>query len=109
MVQLVRARVAGDGGVRPGEVSMFFLFEDVKDELRAWAYYTDGRWPRHHRTAEQMGARLGELLKGSWDPIAYHKHSDKKPRKKVPKRRLHGGHSSVQRVLEGRAKVVANA
>jgi hypothetical protein len=109
MMQVVRAHVADDGGVGPGEVSMFFLFEDVKDELRAWAYYTDGHWPRRERTAGQMRARLRELLTGSWDPIAYHKHADKKPRKPVPKQRLHGGHSSVQRVLEGRAKVVARA
>ena len=54
-----------------------------------------------------MRTRLRGLLRGSWDPVAYTKASDKKPRKKKPPpRRLHGGYSSVQRVLEGRARVV---
>jgi hypothetical protein len=59
------------------------------------------------RDGRQMRDRLRELLRGSWDPLAYAKASDKKPRKKKPPpKRLHGGYSSVQRVLEGRAKVV---
>ncbi len=106
VMQLVKAYVAADGNVLAGVVSMFHLFNDVRRELCAWAYHADGSWPRVQRTAEQMRARLHELLKGSWDPVAYRKASDKKPRKKPsPKLRLHGGYSSVQRVLEGRVRL----
>jgi hypothetical protein len=72
----------------------------------AWAYHSSGAWPRQGRNAMQMRRRLEQLLEGSWDPIAYTKASDKKPRpKRPPPIRLYGGHSSVQRVLEGRAKI----
>ena len=108
LVQLIKAYVAEDGRVLAAAVSTFYLFNDIRRELLAWAYHTDGHWPRCHRDARQMRERLGELLRGSWDPIGYTKASDQKPRKKPPPpKRLHGGHSSVQRVLEGRAKVVA--
>ena len=106
LVQLVKAYVAEDGRVLAGAVSTFYLFQDIRRELLAWAYHADGAWPRHRRDAAQMCRRLRELLRGSWDPVGYAKASDKKPRKKPPPpKRLHGGHSSVQRVLEGRAKV----
>ena len=86
---------------------MYYLFDDVRTELVAWAYHTDGSWPRVLRDAGTMRRRLCVLLKGSWDPIAYTKASDKKPRPKPkPKLRLHGGHSSVLRALEGRAKAI---
>ena len=107
LMQVLKAYVAKDGGVLGEVVSMFYLFHDVREELVAWAYHTDGHWPRVERDAEAMRRRLGELLKGAWDPLRYTKASDKKPRPKPkPKLRLHGGHSSVQRVLEGRARVV---
>jgi hypothetical protein len=52
-----------------------------------------------------MRARLRELLEGSWDPVAYTKASDKRPRKKKPNPiRISGGHTSVQRFLEGKVK-----
>jgi hypothetical protein len=107
LVQLVKAYVAEDGKVLASAVSTYYLFQDVRRELTAWAYHTDGTWPRCRRDAGAMRRRLRELLAGSWDPLAYTKASDKKPRKKKPPpERLHGGYSSVQRVLEGRAKVV---
>lgn len=107
LVQLVKAYVADDGRVLASAVSTYYLFQDVRRELTAWAYHTGGEWPRCRRDAGAMRRRLCELLAGSWDPVAYTKASDKKPRKKKPPpRRLHGGYSSVQRVLEGRAKVV---
>ena len=107
LVQLVKAYVAEDGRVLASAVSTHYLFQDVRRELVAWAYHADGTRPRRRRDADQMRARLRELLRGSWDPVAYAKASDKKPRKKKPPpKRLHGGYSSVQRVLEGRAKVV---
>ncbi|HEX8905354.1 MAG TPA: transposase [Longimicrobiaceae bacterium] len=107
LVQLVKAYVAEDGKVLASAVSTYYLFGDVRRELVAWAYHTDGTWPRTRRDADQMRRRLRELLRGSWDPVAYTKAADKKPRKKKPPpKRLHGGYSSVQRVIEGRAKVV---
>jgi hypothetical protein len=107
-VQLIKAYVAQDGRVLASVVSAFYLFNDIRRELSAWAYHTDGTWPRVGREAAPMRQRLRELLAGSWDPIAYTKASDKKPRpKRPPPQRLHGGHTSVQRLLEGRAKVIS--
>jgi hypothetical protein len=107
LMQLVKAYVAEDGKVLASVISMFYLFNDVRSELLAWAYHTNGSWPRVLRSASAMRGRLRALLKGSWDPIAYTKASDRKPRgKPKPKLRLHGGHSSVLRALEGTAKVV---
>ena len=107
LMQVVKAYVAEDGGVLASVISMFYLFNDVRRELSAWAYHTDGSWPRVLRDASRMRGRLRALLKGSWDPIGYTKASDKRPRPKPkPKLRLHGGHSSVLRALEGRARVV---
>jgi hypothetical protein len=107
LMQVVKAYVAEDGGVLAGVVSMYYLFDDVRKELQAWAYHTDGRWPRVRRDAAATRERLRALLKGSWDPIRHRKNSDPKPRgKPQPKARLHGGYSSMQRALEGRAKIV---
>src|SRR5439155_8580264 len=102
LTRVIKAHVAADGRVLAGVVSTFYLFDDVKRELSAWAYHTDGAWPRVRRDARQMRDRLAELLEGSWHPVAYTKASDKKPRKKPkPKPLLRGGHSSVQRLLDG--------
>ena len=106
LMQVVKAYVAADGKVLASVVSMFHLFNDVRRELSAWAYHTDGSWPRVRRDAAAMRQRLRELLRGSWDPVAYTKASDKKPRPKPkPKPLLHGGHSSVQRLLEGKVRL----
>ncbi len=107
LVQLIKTYVAADGRVLATIVSTFYLFADIRRELLAWAYHTDGTWPRCRRDAGQMRQRLVELLHGSWDPIGYTKASDKKPRKnRPPPKRLRGGHSSVQRLLNGRAVVI---
>jgi len=109
MIQVVRAYIAEDGKVLASTVSTFYVFNDVRRELLAWAYHTDGSWRRTHRDAEAMRDRLRELLRGKWNPITYKKASDKKPRgKPKAKQRLHGGHTSVQRILDGRVKVVAS-
>ena len=106
LMQVVKAYVAADGEVLADVVSMFYLFADVRKELSAWAYHTDGSWPRAKRDAAGMRRRLRELLRGSWDPVAYTKAADKKPRPKPPpKPLLHGGHSSVQRLLEGKVRL----
>jgi hypothetical protein len=107
LVQLVKAYVAEDGGVLTSVVSTFYLFQNMRKELVAWAHYSDGEWPRTARDAEAMRKRLGELTAGLWNPRAYTKAADKKPRgKPKPKRRLHGDHTSVHRLLEGTAKVI---
>ena len=109
LIQVVKGYVAEDGHVAVSIVSTYGLFYDLKRELHAWAYLGDGNWPadtRAGRDARQMAARLRQLLAGSWDPVAYTKASDKKPRKKKPPPRpLPGGHTSVQRLLDGRVKV----
>lgn len=107
LVQLIKAYVAEDGKVLAGAVSTFYLFNDIRRELLAWAYHGGGDWPRSRRDARQMRQRLRGLLRGSWDPVAYTKASDRKPRpKRPPPKRLHGGHTSVQRLLQGRAVVM---
>lgn len=107
LVQLIKAYVADDGKVLASVVSTFYLFNDIRRELAAWAYHGEGTWPRQQRDAAQMRQRLRELLAGSWNEIAYTKAADKKPRpKRPPPQRLQGGHSSVQRMLDGKAKVI---
>lgn len=108
MMQVIRSWVARDGQVLETIVSMHYLFDHTRRQLEAWAYHADGHWPRAAgRTAGAMRARLGELLKGVWNAKLFTKAADKKPRVKAkPKGRFKGGHSSVQRVLEGKAKVI---
>lgn len=105
LIQVIKGYVAEDGQVAVSVVSTYGLFYDVKRELSAWAYFGDGSWTRRPRDADQMRLGLRELLKGSWDPVAYTKASDKKPRpKKPPPLRLPGGHTSVQRLLDANAR-----
>jgi hypothetical protein len=111
LMQVIKAYVAEDGRVLATVVSMNYLFSDVRKELEAWAYHAgDVAWPREHREAAAMCQRLRELLKGVWNAKKYTKASDKKPRGKPKKKlRLHGGHTSVQRLLEGKVKLVGHA
>jgi DDE family transposase len=107
LMQVIKAYVAEDGKVLASMVSMYYLFDHTRQELLAWAYHTNGSWPRGQRNTSEMAARLHELLHGIWDPILYTKAADKKPRGKPSnKLQLHGGHTSVLRALEGRAVVV---
>lgn len=107
LMQVVRAYVAEDGKVLTSVVSMYYLFDDVRTELSAWAYHTNGTWSRMHRDTGAVRGQLRALLRGSWNPIKYTKAQDKKPRSKAkPTRWLHGGNTSVQRALEGRARFV---
>jgi hypothetical protein len=106
LIQVIKGYVAEDGQVEVAIVSTYGLFYDLKRELHAWAYLGDGSFRRCGRNDVEMRQRLRELLRESWDPVAYTKASDKKPRKpKPPPKRLHGGHTSVQRLLEGKIKV----
>ena len=106
LMQLIKAYVADDGRVPAERVSMSYLFDGAREELTAWARHARGDWPRARRDAGQMRARLGELLAGVWHPVRYGKASDKRPRPKPkPKPLLHGGHTSVQRLLEGKVRL----
>ena len=107
MMQVIRAYVAQDGKVLVAVVSMHYLFDHTKRQLVAWAYHTDGNWPRSSRTPTQMRQRLRDLLTGVWNPKLFTKAADKRPRvKPKPIARLKGGHNSVQRVLNGTAKLI---
>jgi hypothetical protein len=112
LVQIVKRYVAADGGVDAAVVSTHNLFYDVRRELTAWSYLgaddgggADGDAPRD---AAAVRVRLAALLAGSWDAVAYTKAADKRPRPRPPKTKsLTGGHTSVQRLLDGRASVRA--
>ena len=107
LMQVVRAYVAEDGKVLTSAVSMYYLFGRTRQELCFWARHCQGCWDRMPPTdAPAMAARLRQLLKGSWDPIGLKKAADKKPRgEPSPRQRLHGGYNSMQRALEGRARL----
>jgi hypothetical protein len=120
LMQAVRAYVAADGRVLASAVSMFFLFDDVRRELSAWAYHTDGRGPR---AAGRGRVAMRRRCAGGWascwpgrgtrsrtprprtggrGPAA----ADRRPRPKPPPRPLlSGGHTSVQRLLEGKVRL----
>ena len=86
---------------------MHYLFDHARRQLQAWAYHTDGSWPRAGRTAARMRDRLRALLAGVWDPKLFTKAADRRPRvKPKPIARLKGGHNSVQRLLDGTAQVI---
>jgi hypothetical protein len=107
LAQVVKAYVAQDGGAEREPVSTANLFYDVKRELLAWSYFGLGAPAPGGAANTRPGLR--ELLKGSWDPLAYPKAADKKPRPHRPVAQfcLHGGHTSVQR--DGTAKLEAMA
>lgn len=107
LMQVIRAWLADDGAVATAIVSMHYLFDHTKRQLQAWAYHGQGHWPRVAGRTAAMRQRLGELLKGVWNAKRFTKAADKKPRaKSKPKGRFKGGHSSIQRVLEGTAAII---
>lgn len=108
LTQVLKAYVADDGGVDRQTVSTANLFYDLKRELLARSYLAAGtvKPPAGATASGAMAARLRELLRGSWDPLAYTKAADKKPRTPRLSRPLPGGHTSVQRLLDSAAKSV---
>jgi hypothetical protein len=105
LTQILKRHVAADGGVDVAIVSTRNLFYDLRRERLAWNYlglHAPGDIPAG---AEAMRQRLAALLKGLWDPKVYTKASDKKPRTKPMRKSLQGGHTSVQKILDGRVKV----
>jgi hypothetical protein len=107
MMQVIKAYVAQDGAVLITLISMHYLFDHTRRQLQAWAYHTSSTWPASNRTTSAMRQRLAQLLKGIWNPKLFTKAADKKPRSKPkPITYLKGGHSSVQRILDGKANIV---
>jgi hypothetical protein len=99
-LQVVKHFVAEDGRVLASVVSMYYLFHDVRDELKAWAYH-GGDWPAsRRRSAPATIVRLRALLRGSWDPVAYVKYVRKKPAKPKSIVQRTSAHTSVQRLLK---------
>jgi len=104
LVQTIRAYAARDGGVKRQEVSTHNLFYDVKRELICWTYLEAPLTRSPVRDAPSMRRHLGRLLAGVWCET-WLKAADKKPRKKKPpERALHGGHTSVWRLLQAAAE-----
>ncbi len=105
LTQVLKRHVADDGQVDVAIVSTRNLFYDLRRELLTWNYLEldlPGNLPA---AAEAMRRRLAALLEGTWDPEVYTKASDKKPRTKPKRKSLQGGHTSVQKILDGRVKV----
>ena len=102
LVQVVKAYVAQDGGAGRESVSTANLFYDIKRELLTWSYFALPAPTPTPRAAADTMRRLRDLLRGSWDPLAYTKAADNKPREHRPRPtlRLRGGHTSVQRLLD---------
>ena len=86
-------------------VSTRNLFYDLRRELLTWNYLELDMPGNLPAAAEAMRRRLAALLEGTWDPEVYTKASDKKPRIKPKRKSLQGGHTSVQKLLDGRVKV----
>jgi hypothetical protein len=105
LTQVLKHHVAADGGVNVAIVSTRNLFYDLRRELIAWNYLELDTPDEMPAAAAAMRQRLEMLLKGIWDPKVYTKASDKRPRTKPKRKSLHGGHTSIQKILEGKVKV----
>jgi DDE family transposase len=105
LTQVLKRHVAADGGVSVSIVSTRNLFYDLRRELIAWNYLELDAPDEIPAEADAMRRRLAELLKGIWDPKVYTKASDKTPRTKPKRKSLHGGHTSIQKILDGKVKV----
>jgi len=101
LLQVMRAHVADDAQMLIAAVSMHYLFDHTRRQLLAWAYHADGQRPCAPRDPGAMTRRLQTLLAGAFDTRAYAKQPDTHPRpERPPPRRVPGGHSSVQRLLD---------
>ena len=102
LIQVLKAYVAEDGKVERGAVSTANLFYDVKRELQTWSYLALPAPASPATDAAGMRSRLRQLLRGSWDAVAYLKVVSNKKRHYPPKKTkcVPGAHTSVQRLLE---------
>jgi len=101
LMQVLKAYVALDGEKPVREVSTHHLLVDVKKSLTAWFVLAPMTPPpAAPRDAASMKQRLLELTRGTWRKL-WTKKSDQNPRKKRQKPTpLHGGHTSVYRLLQ---------
>jgi hypothetical protein len=103
MIQVAKAYAARAGGVEAGRVSGEQLFRDAADEMVAWAKAGDPAYAAARPTppppAPALRQRLAEWIGSRWTP-RWLKAVNKNPRKKQPKARRSGAHTSVWRVLQ---------
>lgn len=83
LVRVIKSFVATDGLVKLAIVSTHGLFYDIGRELITWACL-GGTLPQRGLTLKQMRPCLQQLLRGSWDAVAYTKASDKNRSPSVP-------------------------
>lgn len=103
LIQVIKAYAAQDGNVGPQEVSTANLFDDVKKEMICWTHFDAPILRSPTRDPAAMQLHLGRLMSGLWRK-GWVKASDKKPRKKrLKKKALRGGHTSVWRLLQAAA------
>jgi hypothetical protein len=105
LTMVLKRHVADDGHVDTAIVSTRNLFYDLRRELLAWNYLGLDTPCEIPAAAEAMRQRRAALLEGTWDPKVYTKASDQMPRTKPKRKSLQGGHTSVQKLLDGRVKV----
>ncbi len=101
LMQVIRCQVAATEKVKTSEVSMAYLFDHTHRQMLAWAYHGNGAWPHAPRDEATMQRRLAKLLTDAFDIRAYAKQPDRKPRpKRPPPQSIHGGYTSVQRLMD---------
>lgn len=103
VTQVVKAHLAGDGQVKREDVSSFEVVDEARRGMTMW-FMLGLAAPRVACGDQAMRERLIELTRGRWHRT-WMKRKDKRPRTPRAKRSLHGGHTSVQKLLEGRAKL----
>ena len=107
MLQVARAYAARAGGVAAERVSGEQLFYDATHELVAWAKAGD---PAHAAAAltppppaPELCRRLAQWVGSRWT-TRWLKAVNKNPRKKQPKAKRSGAHTSVWRVLQAQRR-----
>lgn len=103
VTQVVKAHLARDGKVKREDLSSFEVVDETRRGMTMW-FMLGVDAPRVACDAQAMRERLIELTRGRWHRT-WMKRKDRKPRKPRARLSLHGGHTSVQKILEGRAKL----
>jgi hypothetical protein len=101
LTQVCKAHAAQAAGRPAEEISGEKLFDDLRQELIAWAKVGNpaAQAARPALSPEQLRAKLAERVGGAWTE-RWVKKRNKNPRKPVKKAKQSGAHTSVWRVLE---------